>query len=393
MLGDIRNQRIATGSYTGRNIMATRHVGNGLLLAMIVWSVCPAGCATARRTPRNSGAPHSIVSLGESLDPLHGWFNAQRKRPRFLTILSPTCGACVAGAVAVNEALLKSFAEAEIAIGVVWIGISPSDGAGAASRAAVIFDDPRVAQFHDPRQLVGQAFAKGLLNSPPAWDIYLFYARGSAWTDRGPPAPVRWMHQLGPDVADQAHRRSGDALSAGLYQAMADLGMKPSTDSPPTSRQLVEANRRANVAMAAARHAATHGQEGGTGACARCTASGTIGQCSRAGWRYLVLTKPAGEGDATMFRAEGRSVRPESGTCMETRHGVVVLDVAGMTCSDCPFTVAMGMHFLEGVARVEVDAAAKRACVVIDPPGTVSAKQLIAGIRQRGYEASVVDAR
>lgn len=86
-------------------------------------------------------------------------------------------------------------------------------------------------------------------------------------------------------------------------------------------------------------------------------------------------------------------VRPETGTCMATKNGVVVLDVARMTCPDCPFTVAMGMFFLKGVNRVEVDADEKRACVVIDPPGMVSAKQLIAAIRQRGYEASVVNTR
>ena len=308
-------------------------------------------------------------------------------------VLSPTCGACVAGAVAVNEALVKAFAEADFAISVVWIGISTSDGADAATQAAVIFDDLRVAQFYDPRQLVGQTFAKGLLRSPPAWDIYLFYARGSTWTDRDPPRPTQWMHQLGSDVADLAHRRSGDALSAGLYQGMADLGMKPSTDSPPTSRQLVEANRRANVVIAAARLAQTQGQKGGVGPCARCTASGSIGQCSRAGWRYLIVTKLSGEGGAMMFRAEGHTARPDTGTCMETKNGVVVLDVAGMTCPDCPFNAGMGALFFEGVERVEVDFDAKRACVVVEPPGTVSQEQLIAAIRQRGYEADVVDAR
>ena len=378
--------------------MVTRHIGDGLLVMAVFWSVSPAGCATMRWTPRNSAtpvsqAPHPIVSLGDSLDPLNEWFNAQREKPRFITILSPTCGACVAGAVAVNEAVLKAFAEAEIAIGVVWIGISPSDGADAASRAATIFDDPRVAQFHDPRQLVGQAFAKGLLKVPPAWDIYLFYARGSTWIDRDPPSPAQWMHQLGSDVADQPHRRSGEALSAGLYQAMADLGMKPSTDSPPTSRQLVEANRRANATIAAVRLAETRGQRGGIGPCARCKASGTIGQCSRAGWRYLALTKLTGEGGAMMYRAMGYPARPETATCMETKNGVVVLDVSGMTCPDCPFTAAVNVLFLEGVERVEVDFDAKRACVVVAPPGAVSHEQLIACIRQRGYEASVVDAR
>ena len=374
--------------------MVTRHIGNSLLLTMIVWGVSPTGCATVRRTPHNSTAqvsraPRPIVSLGDSLDPLNEWFDSQRDNPRFITILSPTCGACIAGAVAVNEALLKSFAEAEIAIGVVWIGISPSDGADAASRAALIFDDPRVAQFHDPRKLAGQAFSKGLLNSPPAWDIYLFYAPGSTWIDRDPPRPAQWMHQLGSDVADQAHRRSGHALSTALYQAMVELGMKPSIDSPPTSRQLTEANRCANVSIARARLAETQGQEGGTGACALCTASGSIGQCSRAGWRYLIVTQVKGERGA--FLSMGRLARPETGTCMETKNGVVVLDVAGMTCPDCPFNAAWGVLYLAGVERVEVDFDAKRACVVVDPPGSVSDKQLLAGIRQRGYEAKVVD--
>lgn len=376
--------------------MVARYIANGPLVMLIVWSVSPVGCATAWRTPRNSAAPvsrapHPIVSLGDSLDPLNEWFNAHREKPRFITILSPTCGACVAGAVAVNEALLKGFADADIAISVVWIGISPSDGADAASRAATIFDDPRVAQFHDPRQLVGQAFAKGLLKSPPAWDIYLFYAQGSTWTDRDPPRPTQWMHQLDSDVADPAHRRSGDALSAGLYQAMVELGMEPSIDSPPISRQLTEANRRANVSIARARLAETQGQKGGTGACARCTASGSIGQCSRAGWRYLIVTKLTGEGGAIL--SMGRRARPETGTCMETKNGVVVLDVAGMTCPDCPFNAAMGALLLEGVERVEVDFDAKRGCVVVDPLGTVSDKQLIAAIRQRGYEAKVVEPR
>ena len=378
--------------------MVTRFIGNGLLVIVIVWSVSPAGCATARWTPHNSAAPvsrapHPIISLRDSLDPLNEWFNGQREKARFITILSPTCGACVAGAVAVNEALVKAFAAAEIAIGVVWIGISPGDGADAANRATAIFDDQRVALFHDPRQLVGQAFAKGLLRSPPAWDIYLFYARGSTWTDRDPPRPTQWMHQLGSDVADQTHRRSGDALSAGLYQAMVDLGMKPSADSPPTGQHLVEANRRANVAIAGVRLAETQGQEGGMRPCARCTASGTIGQCSRAGWRYLVLTKLTSEGGAMMYRAMGGPTRPDTATCMETRNGVIVLDVAGMTCPDCPFTAAGSIVFLNGVERVEVDFDAKRACVVVSPQGTVSHKELIASIRQRGYEASVVDAR
>lgn len=155
--------------------------------------------------------------------------------------------------------------------------------------------------------------------------------------------------------------------------------------------QLTKSIRRANEAIATALHAKTKSQKGGTGVCNRCKGFGSIGQCSRAGWRYLVLTKIAGEEGAMMFRSEGRPVRPETGTCMETKNGVVVLDVVGMACPDCPFTVASMVYF-KGVERVEVDLDAKRACVVISPPGTVSHKQLIALIRDRGYKASVVNA-
>ena len=88
-----------------------------------------------------------------------------------------------------------------------------------------------------------------------------------------------------------------------------------------------------------------------------------------------------------MVRSIGYPTRPDKGSCRETKNRAAVL---GMTCADCPFNVAVGMVYLEGVQRVEVDFDAKRACVVVDPPGTVSDKQLIAVARARGYLANVV---
>ena len=376
--------------------MVTRHIGKALRVMVTVWGVSAVGCAMSRRAPHNSKAAVSpalpaLVSLGDSLEPLIEWFNAEREKPRFVTILSSTCGACVAGAVAVNEALLKAFADTEISISVVWIDILPSDDVDSASRAAAIFDDPRVTQFHDPRQLAGQAFATGLLNRPPAWDMYLFYASGSTWTDSDPPKPTQWMHQLGFDAADEAHKRSGDGLSAGLYRAMVDLGMKPSLDSPPTKQHLAAARRRANATMAAAHLSETQGDSAGKGQCARCAGFMTIGQCSLAGWRYLVMRKAPGEG-GNMIEFNGYPTRPETETCMKTTKRTTVLDVAGMTCPDCASKVAAGMLFVNGVQRVEVDYDAGRACVVIDPLGKVSHEQLVAAVRQGGYEAKVVNA-
>lgn len=106
---------------------------------------------------------------------------------------------------------------------IVWIDIRPDDAADAAGRAARIIDDPRVRHFHDPKKRAGKAVAKGLgLGGSVAWDIYLFYASGSEWTDV-PPAPIAWMHQLPPSWADAARFHTGDDLRQELHKAMKRL--------------------------------------------------------------------------------------------------------------------------------------------------------------------------
>jgi len=370
-----------------------------LIVVFGAWIVSTTGCATARRVEDESAAPVlpsslRLISLADSLIPLIDRFNAEREKPRFVAILSSTCGACIAGGVSVKEALLEAFGNTDIGISIIWIDILPSDNEASASRASAIFDDPRVAQFHDPRRLAGQAFAAGLLNRPPAWDIYLFYEPGSTWTD-GPPKPAQWMHQLGFGAADEARSRTGDALAAGLYQGMVELGFEPATDSPPTHRQLAAAKRRANATIANARRAQTPGAEAGGGQCDRCASLGTISQCSLAGWRYVVAVKPklAGGDRMMTIRTTGNAMRPETVDWLEPSAGVVVLDVAGMTCPDCPLNVAFSiLGSIKEVQRVEVDFDARQTRVVVGAPGTVNDERLIAAIRQAGYDAKVVKA-
>jgi len=56
-----------------------------------------------------------------------------------------------------------------------------------------------------------------------AWDIYLFYERGSVWTGE-PPVPVAWMHQLeGSRWADPAHFHSGEDLVRELDRTLRRL--------------------------------------------------------------------------------------------------------------------------------------------------------------------------
>ncbi len=190
-----------------------------ILLAFIaLWLAATLGCGSTTHVATlwdepATGTEGRIISLDSSLQPLIERFNADRDKPRMVAIVSATCGACVAGAIAVNEAVVVAYPAADVSIFVVWIDILPSDDYAAAHRVAGIFSDPRVRQFHDPNRLVGDAFAKGLLEQPPAWDMYLLYAATpqQLWVDH-PPKPADWMHQLGSSTADPARRRSGHHL-------------------------------------------------------------------------------------------------------------------------------------------------------------------------------------
>ncbi len=84
--------------------------------------------------------------------------------------------------------------------------------------------DPRVRHFHDPHKLVGKAIPQSL-GGPGgvAWDVYLFYPKGSEWAD-SPPPPAIWAHQLqGSSWADPARYRRGNDLVAELQKAMEQL--------------------------------------------------------------------------------------------------------------------------------------------------------------------------
>lgn len=129
------------------------------------------------------------------------------------------------GARAVLKSVLQDFPKTDISISIVWIQMPGfNDNKDTASQIAQTLNDPRVEHFYDPLKthLVGQTFAKGLLNEGrgPAWDIYLFYKKGDQWSDL-PPRPVEWLHQLGGGRrADPAHFHAGEELIEKLHEAM-----------------------------------------------------------------------------------------------------------------------------------------------------------------------------
>jgi len=104
----------------------------------------------------------------------------------------------------------------------VWIDMLEGDNATSAADAAQAFPVlPNITHFHDPDRVVGKEVARRL-GAPDrtAWDFYLLYAKGLAWTDH-PPAPLRWFHQLRDDPwAGPGHYRWGQGLRPAIRDAL-----------------------------------------------------------------------------------------------------------------------------------------------------------------------------
>ncbi|MCH8821994.1 MAG: heavy-metal-associated domain-containing protein [Planctomycetes bacterium] len=386
--------------------MLIRNVHSVLLVLIAIWLTATTGCESSIRVATLSDEPGigddgEMISLVSSLTPLIERFNADRDKPRVVAIVSSTCGACVRGAIAVNESVVNAYPSADVSIFIVWIDILATDDSTTAQRMTGIFSDPRVRQFHDPNRLVGDAFAKGLLDEPPAWDMYLLYAASQQqlWDDY-PPVPTNWMHQLGARHVDPARRRSGHELVVGLYNAMSELGFIPVIESAPSQRKIEAAVRATNASVNTAMREAAASDPSLVALvqCNDCAKAGFIGQCSLGGFRQIVAVRQQFGDDpsAIGFGVAGTNNPTDSPIPLEfdPRLGiisgeVIVLDVEGMRCPDCPTKLALSMLYLPGVARVMVDFDAQEAHVTIDSPKSTSPEALIAAIEQSGYSATL----
>ena len=70
----------------------------------------------------------------------------------------------------------------------------------------------------------------------------------------------------------------------------------------------------------------------------------------------------------------------------------VTLDVQGMTCGSCAFTIRTVLRKLDGVKDAKVSQPNHQAVVVFDP-AKVTPKQLIEAIDRAGYKASLPAAK
>ncbi|MEE9130453.1 MAG: heavy metal-associated domain-containing protein [Phycisphaerales bacterium] len=385
--------------------MPIHRVPSALFGLIAIWLTATLGCGSSTRVAtlsdesaiRDEGG---MISLDNSLQPLIERFNADRDKPRVVAIVSATCGACVRGAIAVNESVVNAYPWADVSILIVWIDILASDDYAAAQRMAGIFNDPRVRQFHDPNRLVGDAFAKGLLDQAPAWDIYLLYAASprQLWIDY-PLKPTDWMHQIGFRGADPARRRGGHDLVVGLYDAMSDLGFDPAIESPPSEQKIAAAVRATNASVNSALREASVSDPSLAALvqCDDCAKMGFVGQCSLAGFRHIVaIPEQIGDDPAALGFLIAGTNTADTPMGRDPRLGpisgeVIVLDVEGMRCPDCPSKLALSVLYLPGVQRVTVDFDASEARVTIDPPNRTRPETLIAAIEQSGFSATFRD--
>src|SRR5215213_797318 len=110
--------------------------------------------------------------------------------------------ACIQGARAVQEGVVKAHSQADIQIAVVWVDIMPFDGAQSARKAAGLLSaDPRVRHFHDPEQRVSSELSKNLKWKDVAWDIYVLYTKGVLWSGEITKTQA-YVHQLSKSTDD-----------------------------------------------------------------------------------------------------------------------------------------------------------------------------------------------
>lgn len=168
-------------------------------LLMTLGASLASACGEAiDRQASGGAAPVPVTILAEDLAALKSAFNAGQSKVRLLFIAGPSCGPCLRGLMELNEALgADLLSDPRLSTLVVHV---PTLGAQQhhAERAAQLLRGANVTHYWDPSGKSGEAVMEALGIAPIyAWDVWLIYASGAMWEAFAPPAPERWMHQLG----------------------------------------------------------------------------------------------------------------------------------------------------------------------------------------------------
>jgi hypothetical protein len=314
-------------------------------------------------TPSSS----DLTSLRDSIGPFVEHFNRHDGKPRVVAVVSPTCGACVAGAVAVDLGVLRAFPSSDVSVSVIWIDMLPDDNASSAASSAQVFvapsaSDARLRQFHDPQRRIGHALAGALELEGPAWDVYLVYPPGRRWADE-PPSPADWMHQLGGQGADRDRFQVRDRLVARLQEAMEAVVAGPPARPPPTEAEF-------QSELAARWRATPQGMADESSTCDDCANMLTGGMCPMPTTPIVTLS---------------RSQSPDgAGT-----NDVVQLQVFDPKCSTCVLRAATMLLLSPQVRSVDADRTSGVLTVRGVAPGSVAAESLATLVRMSGLEAAL----
>jgi hypothetical protein len=138
--------------------------------------------------------PHEPV--GAQAQTLRQAFNAAAGNVRVVALVSPTCGACLRGAAAMQTGVFAKISDPRLRGFIVWV--PKLDGhENNVPEATHTVADPRAAHYWDTDGYLVHSYDQTLGLGQDAWDIYLLYGPDTRWDGDHPPAPQYWMTQLG----------------------------------------------------------------------------------------------------------------------------------------------------------------------------------------------------
>jgi len=193
---------------------------NRVLLTLLIL-LAAAALAAFLRAKGDSHRLGSATDLGGSLESLRAEFNSSVDHPRLLTVLSPACPVCLAGAETVQGELLET--DEDLRVLAVWMEALPFDiTRNPARRVETFADEPRMTHFYDMQQVSGEALQDLLAweDESLPWDVFLLYPAGVTW-DESLPEPAAWFHQR--EEANADHYRTGAQLAQALRGAVGRL--------------------------------------------------------------------------------------------------------------------------------------------------------------------------
>lgn len=137
---------------------------------------------------------------------------------------------------------LKKVADQRLRVYVVWLPIFGGDFKGEGRKLSRRFPDKRVTYFSDPEEFTGKLWQRVLGLDDIAWDVYLIYGAGAAWSEE-PSPPDFWMHQL--DGVTKA-----PVLNQATFESKLKAILKTLDKSPTTSRNALPVKSKATILTA-----------------------------------------------------------------------------------------------------------------------------------------------